>query len=475
MRPRAALALAALAALVGRGTVGLDNGVARVPPLGWASWNTYGTRVNESHIMRQADAMVALGLQRLGYRYIELDEPGFLRAPNGSLTTNTTRFPRGIKAVADYVHAKGLLFGIYSCAGKTTCAGSAPVGSPTHGWAGMYGHECADAAQFAAWGADYLFEDFCGAPKPGRELYPITSKCLNATGRPIFFLMCIWGLEDVATWGGSVANAWRIAADMQGRWDSVMRTWDLFKPWANYSGAGSWSFLDFLRMDEEYGCEAVEGEPNVTTMCYHEQQAHLSLWVISGSPLILGFDLTRTLANGNHSVAGRLLLNPEVLAVSQDSLAAPVMLCGSSSQPSGITWTEQWAKRLADGSVAIALFNRGDWSGAGPGATVPLDFNSIPGSSSLAHCCWNREAQPCNSSADCDPGGEGCVADGTLTKDYGKVHCINNGNAGAAAAYEVRDLWAREDLGRFEAPSMEAVVPDHGVRLFKVRRVTESA
>ena len=99
---------------------------------------------------------------------------------------------------------------------------------------------------------------------------------------------------------------------------------------------------------------------------------------------------------------------------------------------------------------------------------MSLDFDSIPGSP-LAHCCWNREVQPCNSSADCDAGGEGCVKDGTRTKDYGKVHC-----RGASVAYDVRDLWAREDLGRFNG-SMEAVVPDHGVRLFKVRTVTESA
>jgi len=107
---------------------------------------------------------------------------------------------QGIKAVADYIHARGLLFGMYSCAGPLTCAGSAPPPAYTHGWAGMFGHECQDAQQFADWGVDYLFEDFCSAPKPGRELYPITSACLNQTGRPIFFLMCIWGQEQVARW-----------------------------------------------------------------------------------------------------------------------------------------------------------------------------------------------------------------------------------------------------------------------------------
>ena len=132
---------------------------------------------------------------------------------------------QGIKAVADYIHARGLLFGMYSCAGPLTCAGSAPPPAYTHGWAGMYQHECQDAQQFADWqaplllvlrlhrapqmaadgcrlhrGVDYLFEDFCSAPKPGRELYPITSACLNKTGRPIFFLMCIWGQEEVARW-----------------------------------------------------------------------------------------------------------------------------------------------------------------------------------------------------------------------------------------------------------------------------------
>ena len=242
----------------------------------------------------------------------------------------------------------------------------------------MYGHECADSFQFAEWGVDYLFEDFCGAPKPGRELYPITSKCLNKTGRPIFFLMCIWGLEDVATWGGQVANAWRMSGDLQGRWDSVMRTWDNFVPYANYSGAGNWNFLDFLRFDEEYGCSAVQGEPS--TLCFNEQQAFYSLWTIAGSPLILGCDLTKTLANGpNGSVAARLLLNPEVLAVSQDKLASPARKVYD-SQPSGLAWVEIWAKDMWDGSLAVLLFNRGDWSGGkASGAPVKLNFASIGG------------------------------------------------------------------------------------------------
>jgi alpha-galactosidase len=113
-------------------TTAIDNGVARVPPLGWASWNTHGALVNASHIMRQADAMVSLGLVDLGYRYLEIDEPGFLRWPNGTLRTNLTRFPDGMAAVGDYLHARGLKFGMYSSAGPLTCAGSAAPPAYTH-------------------------------------------------------------------------------------------------------------------------------------------------------------------------------------------------------------------------------------------------------------------------------------------------------------------------------------------------------
>lgn len=119
----------------------------------------HGELVNATHVMQQADAIVALGLRDLGYRYIEIDEPGFVRWSNGSLRTNTTRFPDGMKAVGDYLHARGLLFGIYSSAGPVTCAGDASPPAYTHGWAGMGGHECSDATQFASWGVDYLFEE----------------------------------------------------------------------------------------------------------------------------------------------------------------------------------------------------------------------------------------------------------------------------------------------------------------------------
>ena len=383
--------------------------------------------MNATDVMAAADAMVSLGLRDLGYQYLEVDEPGFLRAANGSLITNRTRFPDGIKAVADYLHERGLKLGMYTSAGPLTCAGSAPAGSPTAGWAGSYGHECQDATQFAKWGVDYVFEDFCSAPKLGRELYPVMSKCLNATGREILFLMCIWGQEEVATWGGPVANAWRVSGDMYGRWDSIMRTWDNYVPFASYAGPGHWNFLDFLRIDEQYKCSVVPGEPS--TLCFAEQQAHYSLWARAGSPIILGNDLVKMVRYWNYtghnytSVAKRLLLNPEVLAVSQDPLGAPAVRVGS-DQPGGMYWTETWMKNMSDHSVAIVVFNRGDWAGPGPGAPVPLVWPpQWPSRSSIV----------------------------------------------------VRDLWAQKDLGvvknfnEWHPDGFKPVVPDHGVRMFKVK------
>ncbi|XP_057427995.1 alpha-galactosidase-like isoform X2 [Lotus japonicus] len=236
--------------------------IGQTPPMGWNSWNHFGCDVNESIVRETADAMVSTGLAALGYQYINLDDcwAELYRDAEGNMVPNAAAFPSGIKALADYVHNKGLKFGIYSDAGKLTCSKRMP---------GSLGHEEQDANTFASWEIDYLKYDNCENNGISvKERYPPMSKALLNTGRPIFFSMCEWGWEDPANWAQSVGNSWRTTGDIKDNWNSMTSIADSNDQWALLAGRGHWNDPDMLEV----------GNGGMTK---EEYRAHFSIWALA--------------------------------------------------------------------------------------------------------------------------------------------------------------------------------------------------
>lgn len=231
-----------------------------------------------------------------------------------------------MKALADYVHSKGLKFGLYSDAGYRTCAGRP----------GSLGYEKIDAATYAEWGVDYLKYDNCNTDGTKPEVrYPVMRDALNATGRPIFYSMCEWGVDDPATWATPVGNSWRTTGDIEDRWDSMIAIADQNDRWWKYAGPGHWNDPDMLEV----------GNGGMTS---GEYRVHFFLWCLMKAPLLVGCDVTKM-----SDETKALLTAPEVIAVNQD----PLGVQGHKIATSG--GSEVWAGPLADGSVAAVLLNRG--------------------------------------------------------------------------------------------------------------------
>ena len=305
----------------------LENGVARTPPMGWNSWNHFGCDVSARLVRETADAMVSSGMRDAGYRYLVIDDCWQVaRDGTGGLVADSTRFPEGIKPLADYVHARGLKFGIYTDAGRRTCQGRP----------GTYGHEEQDAHTFAAWGVDYVKEDWCyaeGLDAPTQ--YAKFRDALSAAGRPIVFSICEWGSHMPWQWGPRTGNLWRTTTDIEDSWNSMLSNLDISGQHAAAAGPGYWNDPDMLEV----------GNGGMTD---DEYRAHFSLWAIMAAPLIAGNDV-RSLAGTTRDI----LLNREVIAVDQDSLGAQGTLVTERSPE-----LQVWMKPLADGSRAVALLNR---------------------------------------------------------------------------------------------------------------------
>jgi alpha-galactosidase len=305
------------------------NGLAKTPPMGWNSWNLFADKVDDKTVRLIADAMVTSGMRDAGYNYVNIDDTWEgMRGADGVLATNS-KFP-DMKALADYVHSKGMKIGIYSSPGPYTC-GSYP---------GSYGHEDQDAKMYAAWGIDYLKYDWCSAGTiySQDKLQPVYQKmgvALQATGRPIVFSLCEYGLGKVETWGPKVGgNLWRTTDDIQDSWPSMIANIEKQVPTAPYAGPGHWNDPDMLEV----------GNGHMTT---DEYRTHMSLWALTAAPLLAGNDI-RTMSDDTKSI----LLNKEVIAVDQDSL-------GKQASPVKNGDLETWVKPLADGSVAVGVVNLG--------------------------------------------------------------------------------------------------------------------
>ncbi len=310
-----------------------DNGLARTPPMGWNSWNKFAGKIDDATVRKIADAIVASGMSKAGYVYINIDdtwEGG--RDAKGNITTNT-KFP-DMKALADYVHSKGLKIGIYSSPGPKTCAG----------YEGSYGHEEQDAATYAAWGIDYLKYDLCSARriyKPTTEetrgLYQKMGEALGHIGRPIVYSLCEYGIGDVWSWGAKVSgNLWRTTGDIQDNWASMDRLGFAQLDIAPYAKPGHWNDPDML----EIGNGGMSSE---------EYRTHMSLWSLLSAPLIAGNDVTN-MTDETKSI----LMNADVIAIDQDPSARPVQTVSVEGKAVILM------RPLQDDSAVVGLFNRGD-------------------------------------------------------------------------------------------------------------------
>jgi alpha-galactosidase len=318
----------------------LVNTLASTPPMGWNSWNRFACNVSEDLIRQTADAMVASGMKDAGYQYVVIDDCWQVeRDSNGNIVIDAKRFPSGMKALADYVHAKGLKFGIYSDAGTKTCQGRP----------GSRGYEFQDAWQYAAWGVDYLKFDWCSSStQDARSSYELMRAALDASGRPIVFSICEWGTAKPWLWAKGVGNLWRTTGD-------ISDTWQDHKKWPDGSCCSN-GMVDIL--DQQVGLESYAGpghwnDPDMLEvgnggMTTAEYRAHFSLWAILAAPLIAGNDL-----RDMKPEIREILTHKEVIAVDQD----PAGNEGSRVRKNGDL--EVWSKVLQDGSRAVVLFNRG--------------------------------------------------------------------------------------------------------------------
>ena len=315
----------------------LFNGLATTPPMGWNDYNAYGLDVTEALIRETADTMVASGLRDAGYQYVNIDDgwTADTRDAAGNLRPDPVRFPHGIAALADYVHAKGLKLGIYADAGVRTCGGEP----------GSLGHERQDAALFAAWGIDYLKYDNCyagpgcdqgscpnGSALPAQQRYAAMREALIGAGRPIVFSICNWGNDGVWRWGAGYGNLWRTTGDILPTYASMVSIFHANLGLARYAGPGGWNDPDMLEVGN--GMTLVEDRTEVT------------LWAAMAAPLIIGTDLV-------HATSGTLsvLTNAAVVAVDQDPLGRPAR------EVSAVHGLDVLARPLANGDVAVVLFN----------------------------------------------------------------------------------------------------------------------
>ena len=347
--------------------VGKVHSLALTPPLGWNSWNVWGGLVDAAKVREAADGMVASGLAAQGYTYINIDdawEGGYRKAANnrhdvaagrdanGEIVTNE-KFP-DMKGLIDYVHSKGLKAGIYSGPGNTTC----------QGLAASYGHELQDAKTWAKWGFDYIKYDWCGYPQVeinGQKVsansnspldilqkpYTLMRGVLDQLDRDMIYSLCQYGWGKVWEWGGTVGgNLWRVTGDITDTWPSMSAIGFQQTGHEKFAGPGHWNDTDMLVVGN-VGWGRAEG-PRPTNLSPNEQLTHISLWALQAAPLLIGADMAHL-----DDWTVNLLGNREMLAVNQDVLGQAAGRVASDD------WTQVWSRRLADGTVAVGLFNRG--------------------------------------------------------------------------------------------------------------------
>lgn len=316
--------------------------VALTPPMGWNSWNTFEVNINEDLVKKTADIIVSSGLKDAGYEYIVLDDGWMVkdhRDKNGDLVPDPVKFPHGMKALIDYVHSKGLKFGLYNCAGTQTCAG----------YPGTRGYEYQDARFYANLGIDFLKYDWCNTNGiNATEAYTTMSKALKAAGKPIVFSICEWGDNQPWDWATPVGNLWRISGDIypcfdceykheEGNWSSwgVLRILEMRKDIRKFSGPDHWNDFDMMEVGNG--------------MTITEDKSHFTLWSMMASPLFAGNDL-RIMKPETLNI----LTNKEIIAINQDALGIQGFKYQSEN---GV---DVWVKPLFDENWAVVFLNRSD-------------------------------------------------------------------------------------------------------------------
>ena len=357
--------------------------IAATPPMGWNSWNHFACKVNDAVVRAAADAIASNGMKQAGYVYVNIDDCWQGQRDSSGVIHPNSKFP-DMKALGDYIHSKGLKLGIYSSPGPKTCAG----------YEGSYQHESEDAKQYASWGVDYLKYDWCSAErvyKPDQmpEVYKRMHDALAATGRPIVYSLCEYGLKSVWRWGASIGgNSWRTTDDIEDNWNSMSTIGFQQNGLEAFAGPGHWNDPDML--------EVGNGK-----MHHEEYVTHMSLWCLLSAPLLAGNDLAKmspeTLA---------ILTNPEIVALDQDPKGAQAHRIWEEGP------YEIWSKPLADGSMAVGLFNRGEDS-----EKITLKLQDV----------------------------------------------------GMMGPVTVRDLWGRKDLGKFHG-TFATDVPRHGVVVVRIHQ-----
>lgn len=385
--------------------IGAKNKLALTPPLGWNSWNAWGRQVDDAKMRAAADAMVSSGLASFGYCYVNIDDCWQGKRDANDVLQPNEKFP-DMKALADYVHARGLKLGIYSSPGPLTCAK----------FEGSYGHEVIDAQTWAEWGIDFLKYDWCGyrlIANPSspvkqskdnphafqRQVYMLPyaymGEIIQSQPRDIVYSLCQYGMGDVWEWGASVGgNLWRTTYDIKDTWSQMSELGFVQVNYADYAGPGHWNDPDILCVGR-----IGWGKPRATRLTPIEQVTHITIWSILPAPLLIGCDLTAL-----DQFTFDLLTNEEVLDVNQDPLGKPARRVAAGSD-----W-EVWARPLWDGTIAAAAFNRGAVQ---------------------------------------------------------KRLAINWGDIGVQGSQPVRDLWLKKDLGE-HAESISADVPAHGTVFYKI-------
>lgn len=388
--------------------------LSQTPPMGWNSWNRFNCDISEETIRQAADAMVSSGMKDAGYTYIVIDDCWQVgRDSLGFVVTDPKKFPTGIKALADYIHSKGLKFGIYSCAGRKTCAGRP----------GSRGYEFQDALSYAKWGVDYLKYDWCNAEgQNAKESYSLMRDALHAAGRPIVFSICEWGVNKPWEWAADVGHLWRTTGDIRNNWDipdakegkcwggGVIVNLDMQQGLEKYAGPGHWNDPDMLEV----------GNGGLTES---ENRAHFSLWCMLAAPLMAGNNL------GNMDLSTKnILTNTEMIAIDQDKLGKQGFKIRDYGQ------LEVYLKPLANGEFAICFFNR-------ISQPVNIEFN------------WKTlELQA-------SQGGTPLLM----------VPEIERNDYTFSSTYNLRDLWQKKEVGNTSKPYKYAI-PAHDVVVLKLMK-----
>ncbi|ETO10231.1 hypothetical protein RFI_27149 [Reticulomyxa filosa] len=424
---------------------GLNNGLGLTPQMGWNSWNAFHCNIDQTLIQETIQAMITTNLSSVGYVYVNMDDCwAYARTPGTNvIIPEPTTFPDGIAPLAQLAHANGLKFGLYSDAGNFTCAGRP----------GSLGYETIDANTYAGWGVDYLKYDNCYDDNiPPETRYPVMRDALNATGRPIFYSMCEWGVDDPWTWcvcflcirnayvrfhppwilyvlkrdetqcsdpvqtfsnannvcsgnvpqsshfhrAGDVGNSWRTTGDISDNWDSMLSNWDNNGPAAD-AGPGGWNDPDMVFL-----CCLEVGNGGMTTT---EYISHFSLWCIGKAPLIIGCDIRDMSADTK-----MILMNKEAIAISQDPLGQQCTMVAS--QNSGNQ--NVYGTPLSNDGYAIVFLNR--WNNSA--VNIPVTWTQLG-----------------------------------LNSD---------------TSYSIRDLWAHEDLGVYKGSFTAEQVSPHGVMMVRL-------